>query len=272
MSLPIPQRSTLSNLKVPQCDLNAQPLFIRNQDKIARLAQLGLIALFEDELSLALPSRIASKQGVFDRASFALSLGGATTAIKEIRAFSKIYRELEKNCLAEILPILYPINHLEIFEHEADRTGIDKHLLMAITRTESTFDPLAKSWVGAMGLMQLMPATAELEGFTGFKNDTPETIFSPAENIRLGANHLKRLTDKYGDNWHLVIAAYNAGGQAVDRWIKRYPNASEDIWVEMINFKETRHYVKKVLGAYWSYKTSELLSKNKLAPIPFSPE
>lgn len=251
--------------KISSCELSPSPLSIPNQSRIGRLAQLGLLNLFEDEINLALPAREATRQHIYSRAMFALRLGGATTAIKEIRNSPRIYAAMERECLADILPILYPREHMDIFAKEARRNGIDKYLLMAITRTESTFDPLAISRVGAMGLMQLMPATAELEGFEGFKINAPELAFSPAENIKLGASHLRRLFDKYDNNWHLVISGYNAGSQAVDRWLKRYPNTSEELWVEMINFKETRHYVKKVLSAYWSYRILESLDKNQLA-------
>jgi hypothetical protein len=251
--------------KISSCGLSPLPFSIPNQSQISRLAQLGLLSLFEDEINLALPARESTRQHVYSRAMFALQLGGATTAIKEIRSSPKIYAAMERECLFEILPILYPRQHLDIFEREARRNGVDKYLLMAITRTESTFDPLARSRVGAMGLMQLMPKTAEMEGFAGFEQETPELLFSPAENIKLGANHLRRLFDKYGNNWHLIIAGYNAGSQAVDRWLKRYPNTTEELWVEMINFKETRHYVKKVLSAYWSYRMLESAEKNQLA-------
>jgi hypothetical protein len=238
------------------CNLKATPIQISNYAYVRRLASYNILSILEDELELSLPQRINSPTGIFSRAKFVQALGAPTTAIKEIRAFPKTYYKMERDCLRDILDILYPREHEEIFEAESLRTGVDKHLLMAITRTESTFDPMAISRVGAMGLMQLMPATAELEGFTGFKEGNPHRAFLPEQNIRLGANHLQRLMNKYGNRWHLTIAAYNAGGQAVDRWLKRYPNASEQLWVEMINYKETRHYVKKVLGAYWAYSTS----------------
>jgi hypothetical protein len=249
----------INNVKNRSCDLKATPVQIGNIFYIKQLASYNILPILEDELELSLPKRINAPNEIFSRAKFAQQIGAPTLAIKEIRAFPKTYYKMEHQCLKDILNILYPREHEDIFKAESERTGVDKNLLMAITRTESTFDPMAVSRVGAMGLMQLMPATAELEGFTGFKEGNPHYAFLPEQNIRLGANHLQRLMNKYGEHWHLTIAAYNAGGQAVDRWLKRYPNASEQLWIEMINYKETRHYVKKVLGAYWAYRISEAL-------------
>ena len=112
----------------------------------------------------------------------------------------------------------------------AERHGISEHLVAAIIAVESEFYPRAVSRKGARGLMQLMPATA-----SSYNVRDP---FDPRENIDGGVRHLKRLMHRYDNNLPLVLAAYNAGEQAVKRHrgIPPYP--------------ETRRYVKRVLRKY----------------------
>jgi hypothetical protein len=120
-----------------------------------------------------------------------------------------------------------------IVEHirdTAERYGVSEHLVAAIIAVESEFYPRAVSRKGARGLMQLMPATASIYNV--------RDPFDPRENIDGGVRHLKRLMHRYDNNLPLVLAAYNAGEQAVKRHggIPPYP--------------ETRRYVRRVLRKY----------------------
>jgi soluble lytic murein transglycosylase-like protein len=107
---------------------------------------------------------------------------------------------------------------------------LDADLLRAVVQAESNFNPNAISRKGAVGLMQLMPETAQGMGVSD--------PFHPTENLEAGARHLRRLMDKYNGKLALALSAYNAGEKAVDRY-KGIPP-----------FPETRDYVKKVLKAY----------------------
>jgi soluble lytic murein transglycosylase-like protein len=105
--------------------------------------------------------------------------------------------------------------------------GIKNDLVRAVIQVESAFNPRAVSPKGAMGLMQLMPATAARFGVLD--------PFNPAENIRAGVRYLRELLDRYANNEQLALAAYNAGPQAVDRHGSRIPP-----------YRETQNYVKRI--------------------------
>jgi soluble lytic murein transglycosylase-like protein len=107
-------------------------------------------------------------------------------------------------------------------------------LLFAVMKAESSFNPLVVSKAGAVGLMQLVPETAMRHGV--------QNLYDTNENVAGGARHLRYLLDRFHGNTRLALAAYNAGEGKVDRY-KQIPP-----------YKETRHYVQKVLSYYRDYR------------------
>jgi soluble lytic murein transglycosylase-like protein len=116
-----------------------------------------------------------------------------------------------------------------LIEQHANAQGVDANLVRAVIQAESAYNPRAVSSKGAMGLMQLMPATAR-------QYDVLDA-FDPAENIRAGVAYLKSLLMKYKENLELALAAYNAGPGAVAKYGKVPP------------YRETRQYVQKIQKA-----------------------
>ncbi len=125
-------------------------------------------------------------------------------------------------------------------------------LVNAITRQESQFDPRARSRVGATGLMQLMPATArEQAGKIGLSYDSG-ALTTPSYNVQLGASYFERLLTRFGGSYPLAVAAYNAGGGNVNKWLRQNGDPRTGQigmldWIEAIPFSETRGYVQRVL-------------------------
>ncbi|MGH6878904.1 MAG: lytic transglycosylase domain-containing protein [Rhizomicrobium sp.] len=129
---------------------------------------------------------------------------------------------------------------------------IDPCLVLAFARVESRFKPKAVSTAGARGVMQLMPGTAELVDHT-----VPEKarLNDPAYNLGLGERYLQSLIDQTNGNLFQLAAAYNAGPNALARWLATRPEIASDplLFIESIPYPETRSYIKYVMTWYWMY-------------------
>ena len=131
----------------------------------------------------------------------------------------------------------YPLRYATIVRVHARQNDLDPALLAAVIETESKFNADAESSAGAVGLMQLTPATAKgIAEYTHGSRFRLSDLTNPDINVRYGAWYLHRLMTKYG-NERLALAAYNAGEQNVDAWRADH---------EGIQFPETRDYVSKV--------------------------
>ena len=159
-------------------------------------------------------------------------------------------RRLDKDS-ALFWGINYPLAFSDHVMKNAGDNNLPASLVYAIIRAESTYSPTALSPVGAVGLMQLMPATAAAVA-RGKVDRSSLTI--PELNIRYGAKHLKDLLVYHNNNLVLVIAAYNAGSGNVGKWEKRLGNMPREEFIENIPFAETKEYVKKVLTGMELYQ------------------
>ena len=134
----------------------------------------------------------------------------------------------------------YPLDYEHIVSGHAKNYDLDPALLAAVIYRESKFNARARSDSGAIGLMQLLPDTAEgIALHTGGSRFELSDLWDPEINVRYGAFYLRRLLNKYG-NVRLALAAYNAGQANVDEWLAEGKG---------IAFPETREYVDEVLHA-----------------------
>ena len=147
----------------------------------------------------------------------------------------------------------YPLAYGETVAQHAAGNGLSEGLVYALIRAESGFAPTIKSPAGAIGLMQLMPATAKQTAREKGEFN-PARLTVPEYNIKLGTRHLRDLLQDYKGEEVYAIAAYNAGAAAVDRWRKGMKGVALDEFVESIPYQETRDYVKKVYASSATYR------------------
>ena len=149
-----------------------------------------------------------------------------------------VFVYLQKSEPAWYARLWYPLRYPTIVRTYAQQQKLDPALLAAVIETESKFKADARSSAGAVGLMQLTPATAE--GIAQYTHGTRfklSDLGDPDINVRYGTYYLRLLLDKYHGNERLALAAYNAGQGTVDGWLAQH---------EGIQFADTRAYVDKV--------------------------
>lgn len=155
-----------------------------------------------------------------------------------------------------IWEIAYPLAFRDTVLDRAHASGdLDADLLQALMREESALDPKALSWAGALGLCQLMPATAaQVAAQLKLKHPSQNELLEPELNITLGSRYLSDLLIRARGIKQFALAGYNAGEGSVTRWRKENGDADLAEWVEQIPIQETRGYVKRVLRSYNTYK------------------
>lgn len=158
--------------------------------------------------------------------------------------------------------IFYPFHYRDTVELYSKKYHVDKYLAIAVMKNESNFASSAISNSGAVGLMQLMPETADwiaaqLEdkplADENFSFDV-ERLYDPDTNIRYGIWYLSTLEEEFNGNDVLALAAYNAGRGNVWHWIDEYGWDEDFNDVDQIPFKETRAYVQRVLNCRLKYQ------------------
>jgi soluble lytic murein transglycosylase len=136
----------------------------------------------------------------------------------------------------------------QVFDH-ADARQLDPSVIYGVMRRESLFDPMARSSVGALGLMQLMPSTARrVAKSLGMKRPRRSDILDIDNNINFGTQYFRTVLDRFENNVSLAAAAYNAGPLNVRKWLPQIDIMPADLWVETVPFRETRNYVQAVLA------------------------
>lgn len=183
----------------------------------------------------------------------------------EVEQYKELHRWLLSRSPSKLREIPVASDHLwwrsvfplafEVETHRASQeTEVSQELLLSFIYKESAFAPRAISHAYAMGLMQLLEKTAKAL----HPDQAPPNLLQANQNIQLGAEYIAALSARYHDQIPLVAAAYNAGPQNLNRWLKRVANdRSErklDLFVELIPFKEAREYVKRLTAIHCTYQ------------------
>ncbi|MEM1264151.1 MAG: transglycosylase SLT domain-containing protein [Pseudomonadota bacterium] len=184
------------------------------------------------------------------------------------RAIATLARAGEHDDLA----VRYPVPWYTTFVGAARKNGLAVAWTYGIARSESLFMPDVRSPAGAVGVMQLMPATAKE---TARRADLPfrglATLTNARSNITIGTRYLAGLAQRFDGHAALATAAYNAGPHRVDRWLAGADGMPGDIWVATIPFDETRGYVQRVLAAeavfHWRLTDAQRRLSKSLPPI-----
>jgi soluble lytic murein transglycosylase len=145
---------------------------------------------------------------------------------------------------------LYPFPYRDSIIKYANKKQINPLLLLALMRQESRFQSQVISPSGAIGLMQLMPTTADW--IARKLSLTNYDLTNPEDNIRLGAWYLQENLERHEDNALIAVASYNAGVGNLYKW-NPHDDSDLDEFVENIPFEETKKYVKEVFANYWNY-------------------
>ena len=146
---------------------------------------------------------------------------------------------------------LYPFPYEDTILKWSQQRQLNPLLVTSLIRQESRFEPAIESSAGALGLMQVMPATGQAAAETiGLSN---YSLTEPEDNINIGTYYLDFTHQKYNNNSMLAVASYNAGPNAVAKWVNRYGLQDADEFVEKIPYRETKGYVESVFENYWNY-------------------
>jgi soluble lytic murein transglycosylase len=212
-------------------------------------------------------ARWLGQAGASDRTQpFLLKLARMVNGAGETQLLAQLATELKRPDIAVAIARRATDSGITLFDAsfpviDLGNTGsIERALALAVTRQESAFYSGAVSPSGALGLMQLMPATArEVAGKTGVPFVQSKLTSDPAYNVSLGTQYLGDMLRKFGGSYELALAAYNAGPGRVTRWLDSIgdPRAGKiDMvdWIEMIPVRETRNYVQRIMEGVGVYR------------------
>lgn len=150
---------------------------------------------------------------------------------------------------------VYPLRYEEAIRAAARHNDLDPALVAAVIYAESRFDPSARSPYGAVGLMQVLPETADqIARETGGVAFVPGDLADPEVNVRYGTYYLRTVLDMFDGDKIAAIAAYNAGAGAVQEWVDAAHAEGRDLRISDIPYPETRAYVRAVLDARKVYR------------------
>lgn len=216
------------------------------------LAATGLCAAARWTLKqIAIPTQEPTRRAYLQTL---LAAGDATRSLRlATRYYANVLSRPTQNKDRWIWQLAYPDPGYFAYTAPKPENAVPQNLVLAVSRQESHFIPDVRSPVGALGLMQIMPATGARLGALSGLDVQPKDLLVPQRNVQLGRRYLELLNESLSGNWPWIVASYNAGPRNVQGWAERFGDQPLPVFVESIPFRETRGYVKKVLAAATVY-------------------
>ena len=187
------------------------------------------------------------------------------------KSFYRYHSLKPKNQLAILKnypALLFPRPYPNLVDSAAKKSKVSPSLIYSIMKQESGFDPRARSFADAFGLLQLIPQVAKISAQrrpdVGFKK--AEDLFNPEVNIPLGADVLSHLLSNFNNQFVLSVASYNSSKKAAQRWVRSRFSGDPVTFIEDIPYEETKGYVKLVLRNYIAY--NRFASKQEVFKFP----
>ncbi|MEK2687995.1 lytic transglycosylase domain-containing protein [Bdellovibrio sp. GT3] len=226
----------------------------KSWDRFVALSAAGWVGEAQTELSDLPPMKDPTLQVLF--AEKLAQRGQYFSAIRMVNDAMENDPRLRQQ---QFLKTGYPEIFSNFYQKESDRYGIDAILLRSLTRQESGFNMKAVSTSNALGLMQMIPPTAQdTAKRLGMKIEIPEDMFRPEINIPMGSFYVSQMLDQFSQNVPFALAAYNAGPYRLKKWVNARPEVSSamtepgsspeaEVWVDELPWNETSFYVKAIL-------------------------
>ena len=228
---------------------------------VALLNRVGLARDAERELSRQEPS-ILREHAPRGNEAVCEAYGSLGVALRRYRVAQNVVRgdaldSAPTDANRWAWQCIYPTPYRELVDAAAQREHLSPSLVYAVMRQESAFDPGAYSPAAASGLLQLIAPTAKRLADSLHEPFVEAALLTPDANVRYGARYLAQLSGYFGGNAALIAAAYNAGPDAVFRWLSAPEKLGIDGFVARIPFDETRTYVERVIGNLARYQYLE---------------
>jgi len=217
------------------------------------LLRTGLTRAGETQLMYAVTGRSFSREHLYDLWTQAVegeAFAAATRLGERLLSFGRWDEEDPR-----YLNLRFPLYFVDLIEPVARQHELDPYLILALIKQESAFLPEARSYVGARGLMQLMPETAE-EWRRRLRLPSFETeeLYNPEINLSLGIPYLAHLVNRFGGSTEKALAAYNGGPTSVRRWERSLRDNRPETFIESIGYPETRTFVLTIMNNYYRYR------------------
>lgn len=223
-------------------------------DPAAALVRLGLYDEAIADLEYRLAAGDLPPDGLILAGALRLRTGDVFRAHRLMRRFGRFAAPPDERSDA-YWKLAYPLPFIGVAGHWAREFGVSPWLVMGLMRHESAFRTDARSYANAIGLMQLIPSTAQSIAARLLQLPKPSArdLENPALNLLLSTRFLRELDSLFQGNLALAVSAYNAGAGRVKRWLRERPTLASDEFLEVLPFQNTAVYTKRVIASYTAY-------------------